>query len=342
MPRGWAAQALRWRRINRNRKRTTSDGRAVPDLNEEYLLYQTLLGAWPMPEAPVENPSLADFELHGERLEQFTARIQQYMLKAINEAKANLSWINPNPEYSEALQKFIARILHPGRPPRPNSFPKLLCAFLPKVAFFGMINSLAQTLVKMTIPGVPDIYQGQELLDFSLVDPDNRRPVDFTRRLSLAAELSQAQRPEQMTSLCQEFMRLWTDGRAKMWVTMRALKSRREKLPLFQHGSYVPLQVSGDHQQHVIAFARIWEREMAVVAIPRFAYTMMNRLGIQELRSPIGEDWGNTSLTLPSQSPGTKLRNDLTGHSLQADRERLLLCSEVFRHFPVALLTTEV
>jgi (1->4)-alpha-D-glucan 1-alpha-D-glucosylmutase len=342
MPRQWAAQALRWRRVNRNRKQTISDGRAVPDLNEEYLLYQTLLGTWPMPEYSVEDPSPSDFELRGERLQQYLTRIQQYMMKAINEAKVNLSWINPNAEYSEAMERFIARILTPARSSRPNSFPRLLCSFLPRVAFFGVLNSLAQTLVKLTMPGVPDIYQGQELLEFNLVDPDNRRPVDFDTREKLCHTLAAASTTEQMLLLCDEMMRHWVDGRAKMWVTMRALNLRRERLPLLQHGSYVPLQVTGRHEPHVVAFARVWERQIAVVAIPRFGFTLMNEVGATETRAPLAQDWGDTRLSLPPQATNISLRNQLTGEDLQPDREHSLSCEEVLRHFPVALLTTEL
>lgn len=342
MPRHWAAQALRWRRINRGRKRTVTDGRLVPDLNEEYLLYQTLVGTWPMPEHPTENPPPAGFELQGERLSQFVQRIQQYMMKAINEAKVNLSWINPDPEYSEALEKFIARILTPARSPRLNSFPRLLCTFLPRVAFFGVINSLSQVLIKLTVPGVPDIYQGQELLEFNLVDPDNRRPVDFALRQRLCEELASAETSEQKTSLCGEIMRCWTDGRAKMWVTTRALRLRRERLQLFQHGSYLPLAVTGDREQHVIAFARILEREIAVVVVPRFAFTLVNELKIEEPRAPLAADWGNTQIVLPPQTANAMFHNQFTGETLQASREHSLLCSEVLSRFPVALLTAEL
>ncbi len=199
MPRLWAAQVLRWRRSNRGKKRTLSDGRTVPDANEEYLLYQTLVGAWPLPAAqpagfagdrPQGWPKAREMATCEPRhlgarqaaAEDYLARIQAYMTKAVNEAKVNMSWINPNQEYTEALHNFIARILTPGSENRPNRFLRQIEEFVPRIALFGAINSISQTLIKLTSPGVPDIYQGQELFDFSLVDPDNRRPVDFELR----------------------------------------------------------------------------------------------------------------------------------------------------------------
>ena len=180
MPRPWAAQVMRWRRINRAKRKTIDDGRIVPDNNEEYFLYQTLAGTWPMPASASFSPT--DWALSREERLAYIARIQEYMQKAVHEGKINLSWINPNQEYTEALRRFVARILSPGTESKPNNFLRLMHEFMPRLAWFGVINSLAQTLLKLTSPGVPDVYQGQELFNFTLVDPDNRRPVDFSRR----------------------------------------------------------------------------------------------------------------------------------------------------------------
>ena len=175
IPKPWSAEVMRWRRLNRARKRPLADGRNVPDPNEEYLLYQTLVGSFP-------------FDFAAER-EDYTRRIQQYMFKAVHEAKVNLSWIHPDPEYSDALQGFIARILAAPPRGRHNQFLDALEKFASSVAFFGAMNSLAQVLLKITSPGVPDIYQGTELWDFSLVDPDNRRAVDFKSRQTMLFDL---------------------------------------------------------------------------------------------------------------------------------------------------------
>jgi (1->4)-alpha-D-glucan 1-alpha-D-glucosylmutase len=317
MPRGWASQAIRWRRINKQRKATIGEGHAVPDLNEEYLLYQTLVGAWPMPRRVDDGFSLDDAAR-----EEFTKRIQQYMTKAVNEAKVNLSWINPNVEYTQGLENFIAKILRPGTDAKPNSFLRLITEFAQRIAFFGAINSLSQTLIKLTAPGVPDVYQGQELFDFSLVDPDNRRTVDFTLCERILSEIESDER--EWADRCGEMLRAWTDGRAKMWVTYRALKARREYRELFDNGSYTPLRTSGAKWQHVIAYERTLGERSVVVAFPRFVHTLMNG----EIRQPLGNAWGDTRVALPDGN----FRNLLTGEPIASGE-----CSELFRTFPVVL-----
>ena len=245
MPRAWATQVMKWRRINRGRKAELSDGRIVPDSNEEYMLYQTLVGAWPL-----------QMESEPERLE-FVQRIQQYMNKAVHEAKVNVSWLSQNPEYVDNLNTFIDRILSPTYRGRVNLFWDSLQKFLPAVIYFGALNSLSQTLLKLTSPGVPDIYQGQELWDYSLVDPDNRRPVDFAvRQRDLAELLARSNSPDSL-GLCSELLQTYRDGRSKLWVTMRALNFRRQHKELFRSGAYIPLEASRGKEEHVVAFARI-------------------------------------------------------------------------------------
>jgi len=346
IPRLWAAQVLRWRRSNRGKKRTLSDGRTVPDANEEYLLYQTLVGTWPLPAkeaaqgAPVAGKGNGNLRtthpwaLEKKQSEDFLARIQAYMTKAVNEAKVNTSWINPNQEYMEALHNFIARILTPGSENRPNSFLRQIEEFVPRIALFGVINSISQTLIKLTSPGVPDIYQGQELFDFSLVDPDNRRPVDFELRRRHLREMIERSREEQgISRLCGEMLQDWSDGRLKLWVTRCALHARREHRELFELGNYVPLKVAGTGERNVVAYARTFGQRMAVVATPRFTYSMMGG----EERMPIGEAWGATEIVLPPISPGPPMKNLLTGEILPAGQQTLL-CHEVFASFPLALL----
>src|SRR6185312_13529465 len=223
MPKLWSAFVMRARRLNRNKKVTISDGRVVPDGNEEYLLYQTLAGIWPWTGT-------------GDDREHLIARVQEYMTKAVHEAKVNLSWINQNPEYVDALRNFIAAILNDHG--RANNFSGLIEEFLKPVSYFGMINALAQATMKMTCPGNPDIYQGTELWDFSLVDPDNRRPVDFDLRRKMLSELRTHLEP---ATLVRELLENYQNGRIKMWITMRTLELRREYASLFQKGTYVPL-----------------------------------------------------------------------------------------------------
>jgi (1->4)-alpha-D-glucan 1-alpha-D-glucosylmutase len=327
LPRPWAAQAMRWRRINRTKKKTLSDGRTVPDANEEYLLYQTLVGTWPVKLLNGE-PSA---ELNDDERSDYIKRIQAYMSKALHEAKLNLSWVNPNQEYVDAMNRFIERILTPGTEARPNSFLRLIEAFVSRVAANGAVNSLSQTLIKLTAPGVPDIYQGQELFDFSLVDPDNRRPIDFESRRMLLEEL---QRKTPSPEFMSELLRQWPDGRVKMWVTARALEFRNANLPLFNSGKYAPIRTTGDVERHVLGFVRMGEGKVAITAVTRLGLTLAGGEG----ETPLGEAWGGNEVILPPETTNQQLRNVMTGETLRVSREHTLPVAQLFRQFPVALL----
>lgn len=321
MPRNWAALVMKWRRINRNRKPKLGDGRSVPDDNEEYLLYQTLVGAWPL-----------RMTGDAERAE-FICRIEQYMEKAVHEAKVNVSWLNSNPHYVAGMNDFLEKILSPSYRGKTNLFWDSLQKFLPAVSYFGAINSLTQTLLKLTCPGVPDVYQGQEMWDFSLVDPDNRRPVDFSLRSSALQELAARGRSDHLASLCQELLREYRDGRIKLWVTRCALNFRRDHKEFFQRGTYVPLPVNHGKEDHVVAFARVHDEEAIIVAAPRLSYTLMK--GREE--PPIGSVWGDSALSLPPEATGKRLSNIFTGEILSPGQS--LLCREAFATFPLVLLT---
>jgi (1->4)-alpha-D-glucan 1-alpha-D-glucosylmutase len=319
MPRLWAANVTRWRRMNRPKKRAIGDGRLVPDFNEEYLLYQTLVGAWPL--------HINGVAEHND----FARRIKAYMSKAVHEGKVNLSWVNQNPEYVEALERFIDRILCCEA--HPNQFLAQIENFVSPLIFFGAINSLSQTLLKITAPGVPDTYQGNEIWDFSLVDPDNRRPVDYHLRQSMIHDISsRAQDRGSLSALCDDLLAHFDDGRIKLWTTMRALNFRREHAPLFQTGAYVPLDAVGEKADHVIAFARERHGGSAVTLVPRFAYTLMKG----QVVAPVGAAWGETELAVVRAS--TDYENVFTGEVVKSSNARTLLCREVFAHFPVALL----
>jgi (1->4)-alpha-D-glucan 1-alpha-D-glucosylmutase len=320
IPGTWATQVMKWRRVNRARKGKLADGRIVPDNNEEYLLYQTLVGAWPL-----------EMQYEDER-RQFVGRIQQYMEKAIHEAKVNLSWLNPNPQYVDATNSFVEGILSP-RQRKANLFWDSLQKFMPPIIYFGLINSLAQTVLKLTAPGVPDIYQGQELWDFSLVDPDNRRQVDFEWRKQMLDQLSRGANEVNAVDLCRDMLRDGRDGRLKMWITSRALSFRREHKQLFQNGSYLPLRVRRGREEHIVAFARRHSGNTSVTVVPRLSYTLMK--GKEE--PPLGAVWGDSEIALPPEAVGKRLQNIFTGESLDAGES--VLCREVFANFPVALLT---
>ncbi|HEY6969314.1 MAG TPA: malto-oligosyltrehalose synthase [Candidatus Angelobacter sp.] len=319
----WTSQVFRWRRTNRTRKRILPDGRTVPDLNEEYLLYQTLVGTWP-------------FDLSTDAARQeYVGRIKRYMTKAVHEAKVNLSWINDDPAYVEALQQFIERILTPGSRTRANSFLDQFKAFMPAISFFGAINSLAQRVIMITAPGDPDIYQGTELWDLSLVDPDNRRPVDYALRKQLLSDLDRRAEGGDLPHFCADLLENYADGRIKMWTMVQALRFRRERREMFQMGKYLPLQASGTQRQHVITFARENHRQVAIVAVPRLGYLLAEGA----IRPPLAELWQDTEIPVPSHTPEF-LENVFTGEKIKVTPNRTLLCRDLFAHFPVAILAS--
>src|SRR5438132_4446008 len=270
IPELWRRWLQRWRMANRRWKRMINDLEA-PDANEEYLLYQTLLGTWPI---------RVDGEPESAATQQYVERIQAYMAKALHEAKINTSWIQPNEEWDAAMRDFVAKILDPSRR---NKFIPAFVPIAQEVARLGAINSLTQTLLKLTLPGVPDIYQGNEIWDYSLVDPDNRRPVDYKRRREMLDALPGAT-PE-------ELVRNWPDGRIKMFLTQQVLQFRREHVDLFRRGEYLPLAASGTFAECCVSFARELAGKWIAVIAPRLS----SRVGFP----PVGERWKDTAIEFP-------------------------------------------
>ena len=344
MPRDWQRALQHWQSMNRDKK-AELDGAEVPDANEEYLLYQTLVGAWPL--EPM------DEEAH----QHFVERIERYMEKALKEAKLHTSWINPNEAYDRAVKQFVRDILHLHAD---NRFLADFLRFQARVAQAGMWNSLAQTLLKITSPGVPDFYQGTELWDFSLVDPDNRRPVDFAKRVSLLEELQRLE-SKGLVSLVRELVAQPQDGRIKLYVTYKALNFRRVQRNLFTQGIYVPLTASGAREDHVVAFARRLDNQWVLVVVPRLGMKLSSsakpferlrvridlfpRLGMKHSPSakpPLGKRlWKETLLHLPDGAPNG-WENVFTGEELVVSDHnaavRGLFVHEVFRRLPIALL----
>ena len=317
----WPSCVRRWIRLNGRYKRTLEDGRVAPSANEEYFLYQTLLGAWPW--------RMESAEERGE----FAGRIEQYMTKALSEAKVNLSWTNPNRAYVDAVHAFIRSILLPDAQGREPRFVQTLAEILPALRLFGAVNSLAQMVLKIASPGVPDFYQGTEMWDLSLVDPDNRRPVDYeVRRLALEELEEQATRAGEL-AVCRETLERLEDGRVKLWTVHRALALRNRMADVFQRGKYVPVTVTKDHAEHVIGFSR-GRKAMAVV--PRFAYTLMGG----RARLPLGSAWGHGELTAPEMA-GAVLENVFTGERVCVAPDGRLPLRAVFAEFPVALFVRE-
>lgn len=306
MPRKWYRSIVRWQRMNRGKRRIV-DGSPAPGSHAEYVLYQTLLGTWPSePMSETEQSS-------------YTARIVAYMTKASREAKRRTSWANPNLEYETALREFIESALEHRES---NRFVAELSAFARQLAHFGRFNSLSQTLCKLTAPGVPDIYQGTELWDDSLVDPDNRRPVDYATRRTLLANAGGR-------------------GHDKLRLIHAILQWRARHDAVFRDGAYIPLRVLGAHAAHVCAFARVSSASFAISIAPRLTAKL---LGDSEV-SPTGEGiWSDTRIQLPAALHGLEIVNVLEGGGVpiesEANSTACVKVSDILRTFPVGFVTS--
>ena len=322
MPEEWGAQVSRWRELSHAFKRREPSGSAsaseIPSPNDEYLLYQTLVGAWPFGSEAAAPP------------ETFVKRIREYMIKAVREAKERTSWADQKQAYEEGVASFVESVI---------SSREFVGEFLPfqrKVAYFGVLNSLSQLLLRLTVPGLPDVYQGNELWDFSLVDPDNRRPVDYAAR-QRALQQTQATTesdPKNLADFAQRLAAHPEDGCVKIYIIWQALKLRNEKPELFRDGAYIPLSVTGARAQHVVAFLREQAGVMALVVVPR----LCSRLSPEEIRLPQGEEvWGDCEIELP-QSFKLPLKDLFTGETHLLSASNRMKVSAVLKSFPVALL----
>jgi len=327
VPQAWGQRVRRWSMLNRRRK-TAIDGGMAPDLNDEYLFYQTLVGAWPL-------------EFHGaaepdpESMETFRARMVTYMEKAVREAKVHSSWIDPDPEYEGGMQTFVSRVLDVTKP---NPFLADFQAFHADIAQLGMLNGLAQTALKLTVPGVPDIYQGCEMWDLSLVDPDNRRPVDFQRRAEVVESFGDALSPEN-GPLAADLLSNWQDGTVKMFVVWKLLHLRQRHPELFLGNTYAPLEIAGERADNLCCFLRSDADSEVLVAAPRLMAALIDETN----RLPLGERaWGDTRLVLPPPSETTTWRNVFTNEQVSVDRDAEgnagFRAADIFTTFPVAVL----
>ena len=301
----WRKSLRRWQTRNRRLKREI-EGEWAPDANEEYLLYQTLLGTWPL--EPL-TPQARD---------AYVRRIQDYMIKAMKEAKVNTSWIQPYEDWEAAVSGFVVEVLKEG----PNRFLKDFEPFAALVAQTGMINSLSQLVLKCTVPGVPDFYQGSELWDFSLVDPDNRQPVDYELRKNLLASIEN----ESASGLFEQ----WRDGRIKLFLTRALLDFRLAHAKLFAAGDFLPLQTSGMFAECCVAFLRKFENETALVIAPR----LTQKIGFP----PVGTAWRDTAIELPQNHGMTRIRELFTGGESDAAGASVAAV-ELLKNLPVAVYT---
>jgi (1->4)-alpha-D-glucan 1-alpha-D-glucosylmutase len=317
MPAAWRRHLNYWRRLNAGKKKLVNGG-CVPDPNEEIFLYQTLLGAWPLNAG----------DLHG-----FRGRLQAYMVKATREAMVHTRWTRPNLEHERALTDFVDSLLDRKRSRR---FLDDFLRFHQRVAYYGMLNSLAQTLLKITCPGVPDFYQGSELWDFRLVDPDNRGPVDFRSRAALLRSLEKSEAgPSQR--FVQDLLAGWSDGGIKLYVIWKALNFRVRNPHLFLDGSYQPLEARGERRQNVLAFIRSAGGRSALVGVPR--WLALTKAPREPAR--IRRYWGASHLVLPTKAPLDWV-DVLTGTRISCQRRQgrpALPLRKLFGNFPVALLS---
>jgi (1->4)-alpha-D-glucan 1-alpha-D-glucosylmutase len=322
MPELWRERVFRWRELNRNYKANLNP--ETPTANDEYLLYQTLIGAW-----PVQNASetlAADFR----------TRITQYMIKAVREAKEQTSWAVNNTDYEAALVAFVQAVT------TNETFRADFVPFQKKISYFGMLNSLAQLVIKLTVPGVPDIYQGNEFWEYSLVDPDNRRAVDHEARAARMKEFQSFRESQccEISKHARQLVEKMDNGGIKMYVTWKALRLRNERRDLFRDGGYVPLTVSGPRAAHVLAFLRTLGQSSILVVAPRLCARLLNN----EPMIPSGaEIWGDTVIRI-SEAPEQEFCNIFTGEPARfeqsGDGTAVLPLAAVFGTFPVAILSS--
>jgi (1->4)-alpha-D-glucan 1-alpha-D-glucosylmutase len=348
IPGAWKTAVSKWRTVNR-RFKTDVKGMFAPDPNEEYFLYQTLVGAWPF------EFSDADAET------AFRVRVIGYMTKALREAKVHTSWLSPDETYEAAVARFVASVLDSRRA---GPFLQSFLPFQARVAELGIYNSLAQLVIKITAPGVPDFYQGTELWDLNLVDPDNRRPVDYDKRRRTLAGLKTSAAPGEKAgsgvapclgpaAFAAQLLERRNDGRVKMFVTARALEARARMREVYAQGDYVPLHTTGAHRDGVFAFARVragvtrWRTDAGAVAItvvPRLIASLIP----DAATPPIGRAvWSDTRIHLPALADGHDtgdvrvFRDAFTGATIAADAADdglSIAAATAFEHFPVALL----
>ncbi len=313
MPEEWQKHLELWSGLNAQYKQQAG-GVSAPDRNEEYFLYQTLLGVWP---------------LDREADESLIERVQAHLVKATREAMVHTRWTRPNQPHEDALQKFVAGILSSENREFLDDFRR----FQEKIAYFGMVNGLSQTLLKIAAPGVADFYQGSELWDLRLVDPDNRGAIDFARRETALKEIESSEGTD-IKEARRGFVEHWQDGKIKLYLIRKALRFRRDHGDLFHEGEFVPLQVAGCHSENVIAFLRRTPSASTLVVLPRWLCRIADKSG----SLPARIDWCDTHIVLPPPSP-RNWKSILAPTELASqDRQTgaCLMLNDLLNDFPVA------
>ncbi|MFD2247321.1 malto-oligosyltrehalose synthase [Pontibacter ruber] len=309
IPDEWEKQAAQWMEIAEKNAREVKITR-----NDLYFLFQTLLGVMPM---------------DGNVDDTLIQRLEEFLPKALREAKANSNWTEPNEKYEDALKGLTKQLLQ-----KDEAFMASFKPFFKRVAHYGWLSSLTQTLLKLTCPGVPDVYQGCEFWDYSLVDPDNRRPVDYELRQQYLQEIRQQEKndPQQ---LHQQLLQNPADARVKLYLLSKTLHLRRQMQELFSKGNYLPLTVIGSKENHAMAFARHYQGQWCLVVVPGLLASL-----VKEDELPLGEQvWGDTSIELPADLP-QQWQHAFSQEEVKAEQNKLSL-STLLKTFPVALLTAE-
>ncbi|WP_431642651.1 malto-oligosyltrehalose synthase [Enterobacter mori] len=303
-PEQWGENLARWRQMNQTHVRFLNDGTA-PNAADTWMIYQALAGVWPATLSPDDWDGLQTLE----------ARFLGFIEKALREAKQRTDWIDSNESYENVVMDYVRHLLSPDNTLFLHDFSETLQPFVRA----GLMNSLSQTVIKLTAPGVPDIYQGSEALNFSLVDPDNRREPDFA---ALVQNLSTANSTVFNDEQC------WRDGRVKQYVTATLLRLRPHYPSLFRYGDWLPLKVTGEREEHLIVYARVKDDEALIVAVPRLVFTITSHEKL----------WVNTSVAIPEELVGKRYRDVFSGES-RVLQETLDLTSE--KGCALVLLTCE-
>jgi (1->4)-alpha-D-glucan 1-alpha-D-glucosylmutase len=314
MPSEWEDQLKGWAKLNAQFK-TTVNNHSVPDRSEEYFLYQTLLGVWP---------------LDSQGCASLLERVQAHIIKATREAMVHTRWTRPNQPHEDALLSFVSRILSNEN----AGFLEDFRQFQKKAAYFGMINGLSQTLLKIAAPGVPDFYQGSEWWDLRLVDPDNRGPVDFDKR---AADLDEIVRAGASGQIAQNLIERWPDGQIKVYLIWRALQLRLSHQEMFRDGDFLPLQVQGSYSRNIVAFARRHGVSWVLAAAPRW----ISQVPAARERNQTEFNWGDTRLVMPAGAPSL-WESSLTSQQVPSfadGGEGYVKASDLFCDLPVALIS---
>jgi (1->4)-alpha-D-glucan 1-alpha-D-glucosylmutase len=316
IPEYWQKKLTYWHQLNLPKK-VKDKSLLFPDNNMEYFLYQTLIGTFPFSGTIAIN-------------ENYIERIQKYLIKAARETKFYTSWLNPYQPYETILTSFVTDILKKKN----NPFLNDLSDFQKYISHYGVLNSLSQVVLKLTCPGIPDFYQGSELWDFRLVDPDNRQPVNYDCRIKLLQDIKASIQNNENFYFLKELLHNPGDGKIKLFLIYQLLQIRNKEQNLFLKGSFAPVPIHGKYKNNIIAYMRTYNNKIIISVVPRFC-TELVRIG----QYPLGADvWNNTFVELPKNIKYSGL--DLISQQPLKLTE-LTPVGNILKHFPVAAILTD-